>query len=54
MPGSGVNSDNIIEFKKIKSKEVHGSFLSNLKNKDSHTDLKKVITIKSILKQTKT
>ena len=35
MPGSGINSENITEFKKIESKEVHGSFIKNPNNKNS-------------------
>ncbi len=26
MPGSGINSTNILEFKKIESEEIHGIF----------------------------
>ena len=29
MPGSGVNINNILEFKKIGSKEIHGSFIKD-------------------------
>ena len=35
MPGSGINSDNILEFKKIESEEIHGSFIKNPNNKNS-------------------
>ena len=34
MPGSGINSDNILEFKKIESEEIHGSFIKNPNNKN--------------------
>ena len=39
MPGSGINSENITEFKKIESKEVHGSFIKNPNNKNSISDV---------------
>ena len=39
MPGSGINSHNIIEFKKIESKEIHGSFIKNPNNKNSISDV---------------
>jgi copper homeostasis protein len=35
MPGSGINSDNILEFKKIESEKIHGSFIKNPNNKNS-------------------
>ena len=39
MPGSGINSENITEFKKIESKEIHGSFIKNPNNKNSISDV---------------
>ena len=39
MPGSGINLDNIIGFKKIESKEIHGSFIKNPNNKNSISDV---------------
>jgi len=39
MPGSGINSENITEFKKIEPKEIHGSFIKNPNNKNSISDV---------------
>ena len=39
MPGSGVNINNILELKKIGSKEIHGSFIKNPNNKNSISDV---------------
>ena len=42
MPGSGVNINNILEFKKIGSKEIHGSFIKDPNNKNSISDFNEI------------
>ena len=49
IPGSGVSSDNIIKFKKIESKEIHGSFLKNPKSKNSISDFNEILKCKKLI-----
>ena len=49
MPGSGVNSDNILEFKKIGSKEIHGSFLKKPKNNNSISDFNEILNCTNLI-----
>ena len=49
MPGSGVNINNILEFKKIGSKEIHGSFIKDLNNKNSISDFNEIFKCINII-----
>jgi len=49
MPGSGVNINNILEFKKIGSKEIHGSFIKDPNNKNSISDFNEIFKCINII-----
>ena len=49
MPGSGVNINNILEFKKIGSKEIHGSFIKDANNKNSISDFNEIFKCINII-----
>jgi len=49
MPGSGVNFNNILEFKKIRSKEIHGSFIKDPNNKNSISDFNEILNCKDLI-----
>ena len=49
MPGSGVNINNILEFKKIGSKEIHGSFIKDPNNKKSISDFNEIFKCINII-----
>jgi len=49
MPGSGVNINNILEFKKIGSKEIHGSFIKDPNNKNSISDFNEIFKCKDLI-----
>ena len=49
MPGSGVNINNILEFKKIGSKEIHGSFIKDTNNKNSISDFNEIFKCINII-----
>ena len=49
MPGSGINSDNILEFKKIESEEIHGSFIKNPNNKNSISNVDAIFKVVKLI-----
>jgi len=49
MPGSGVNINNILELKKIGSKEIHGSFIKDPNNKNSISDFNEIFKCINII-----
>ena len=49
MPGSGVNINNILELKKIGSKEIHGSFIKDPNNKKSISDFNEIFKCINII-----
>ena len=49
MPGSGINSTNILEFINLNTDEIHGSFSNNLNSNQSLSDINEILICNNFL-----
>ena len=53
MPGSGINSTNILEINKLNINEIHGSFIKNPNNKNSISNIDKIFRCYNLITENK-
>ena len=53
MPGSGINSKNIVEFTKLSLNEIHGSFSKQEKNNKSTSNINMILNCLKLIKDDK-